>query len=110
MRRFAAVGLFGLCGLLVSGITVAAQQQGAPWSYDGKNGPLNWGHLDPAYKACSNGKEQSPIEIRGAHLNKNLPAIEFHYLSGPMTPIEYRSYDPGDSAGGELHRGGRNAV
>ena len=47
--------------------------------------PLEWGKLDPAYKACSQGHEQSPIDIRGAHLNKNLPAIEFHYLAGPMT-------------------------
>ena len=57
----------------------------AQWDYRGKNGPLNWGKLDPAYQACSKGHEQSPIDIRGAHLNKALKPIEFHYMAGPVT-------------------------
>ena len=60
-------------------------QTTAPWSYNGKTGPLNWGKLDPAYKACSKGHEQSPIDIRGARLNKALQPIEFHYIAGPVT-------------------------
>ena len=64
-----------------------AAQQGAEWSYEGKQGPLHWGKLDPAYKACEAGKEQSPIDIRGAHLNKSLQPIEFHYLAGAMTLV-----------------------
>src|ERR1700735_1117263 len=82
MRRFGGMvlGLF----LMASG-PVFAQQTGADWGYEGKTGPLNWGRLDPAYKACSNGKEQSPIDIRGAHLNKNLAPLEFHYIAGSMT-------------------------
>lgn len=64
--------------------SIAAAQTTAPWSYQGKTGPFGWGKLDPAYKACSQGHEQSPIDIRGAHLNKNLPPIEFHYLAGPV--------------------------
>jgi len=72
--------------LLVFGVAaVAAAQSGANWDYSGKTGPLNWGHLDPAYKACSQGHEQSPIDIRGARLNKSLQPIEFHYLAGPVT-------------------------
>ena len=85
MRRF-GMAVLGLS--LLAGLPMAAQQtpqSGADWAYEGKKGPLNWGHLDPAYKACSDGKEQSPIDIRGAHLNKNLPPIEFHYVSGGMT-------------------------
>ena len=58
----------------------ALAQNGAPWSYYGKTGPLEWGRLDPAYRACSEGHAQSPVDIRGAHLNKSLPAIEFHYM------------------------------
>jgi carbonic anhydrase len=64
--------------------SIAAAQTTAPWSYQGKTGPLDWGKLDPAYKACSQGHEQSPIDIRGAHLNKALQPIEFHYISGPV--------------------------
>jgi carbonic anhydrase len=84
MRSFGWVVL-GLC-LAASG-PVFAQQTGANWSYEGKTGPLNWGRLDPAYKACSNGKEQAPIDIRGAHLDKGLKPIEFHYVSGAMTLV-----------------------
>lgn len=33
------------------------------WSYEGNTGPINWGGLNPAYRACSNGLKQSPINI-----------------------------------------------
>lgn len=65
--------------------TTAFAQAGAPWDYAGKRGPLVWGRLDPAYRACSQGHEQSPIDIRGAHLNQALQPIEFHYIAGPVT-------------------------
>jgi len=65
--------------------TVASAQSGAYWDYYGKTGPLAWGKLDPAYSACSKGHQQSPIDIRGARLNKALQPIEFHYLGGPVT-------------------------
>jgi carbonic anhydrase len=84
MRRFGMVLGLGLCGIAPI-VALAQQQGGANWSYEGKQGPLNWGRLDPAYRACALGKEQSPIDIRGAHLNKNLQPIEFHYVSGAMT-------------------------
>ena len=60
-------------------------QKADQWSYEGKQGPLNWSHLDPSYRTCSEGHQQSPIDIRGAKLSPALKPIEFHYLSGPMT-------------------------
>jgi carbonic anhydrase len=86
MHRFETVVL----GLFLGGVMCAgalAQQSGAKWSYEGKDGPLNWGRLDHAYNACAMGKEQSPIDIRGAHLDKALQPIEFHYVSGAMTLV-----------------------
>jgi carbonic anhydrase len=76
-----------LCVLLVSfGMaTMALAQSGAQWDYAGKRGPLVWGKLDPAYRACSAGHEQSPIDIRGAHLNTSLQPLEFHFIAGPVT-------------------------
>jgi carbonic anhydrase len=56
----------------------------APWDYVGSRGALEWGKLDPAYKVCKDGHEQSPIDIRGARLNKALQPIEFHYLASPV--------------------------
>jgi carbonic anhydrase len=60
---------------------------GTKWDYSGKLGPAYWAKLDPAYKACSAGKLQSPIDIRKAKLNKTLKPIEFHYIAGPMTLV-----------------------
>lgn len=77
---------FHCVAMLVLGVaSSAAAQSGAAWGYSGKTGPLNWGKLDPAYKACSQGKGQSPIDIHGAHLNRGLQPIEFHYIGGPVT-------------------------
>ena len=82
MLRLAGMAvLIGMCASMAA----LAQQTGADWTYEGIKGPLHWGKLDPAYKACSQGKEQSPIDIRGARLNKSLPPIEFHYIAGSMT-------------------------
>ena len=74
-----------LAAVLLGMATVAVAQSTAPWDYAGKRGVLEWGKLDPAYKACSQGHEQSPVDIRGARLNKALQPIEFHYIAGPVT-------------------------
>lgn len=74
-----------LAVLVFGAAAVAGAQTGAQWDYAGKRGPLDWGRLDPAYRACSQGHAQSPIDIRGAHLDKALQPIEFHYIAGPVT-------------------------
>ena len=63
---------------------LGSAQAPAHWDYYGKTGPLGWGRLDPTYRLCSQGKEQSPIDIRGAKLNKALQPIEFHYMTGSV--------------------------
>ncbi|HUX46258.1 MAG TPA: carbonic anhydrase family protein [Terracidiphilus sp.] len=74
-----------LCALALALTSLAAAQTPVPWAYKGRTGPMNWGKLDPAYRACSAGRQQSPIDIRHAHLNKALKPIDFHYLAGPAT-------------------------
>jgi len=81
--RYPVFAAFALVVAAMAATPSAAQT--APWSYEGKTGPLVWGKLDPAYQACSKGHEQSPIDIRGAHLDKALAPIEFHYMAGPIT-------------------------
>jgi carbonic anhydrase len=77
---------FAFIATLVLGTaTLASAQSTAPWTYEGKTGPLRWGKLDPAYEACSKGNEQSPVDIRGARLNKALQPIQFHYIADPVT-------------------------
>jgi carbonic anhydrase len=82
--RFTALAAVAL-GMAALTATQIAAQSTANWSYQGKTGPLAWGKLDPAYQTCSKGHEQSPIDIRGAHLNKALQPIEFHYIAGSLT-------------------------
>ncbi len=89
MRR-SSIRTKSLIAFFSMSIAALAQQAatpptGAGWSYYGKKGPSSWGKLDPAYSACSKGKLQSPIDIRGAKRNPSLKPIEFHYISGPVT-------------------------
>lgn len=84
-HRLAAVRVSAALCLLAGITAMAAAQTPTPWSYEGRTGPLRWGKLDPAYKACSKGDLQSPIDIRGAHLNTALKPIEFHYLAAGVT-------------------------
>jgi carbonic anhydrase len=96
--RFPALAAFLLC--VTAFANAQSAPQSAPWDYEGKRGALTWGKLDPAYKACSDGHEQSPIDIHGARLNKALQPIEFHYIGGPVT-LEHNGHtiivhvDPG---------------
>jgi carbonic anhydrase len=64
--------------------TARAQWRTA-WSYEGPKGPDHWAQLDPEYAACA-GKQQSPIDIRGAR-KAALPTIRFEYKSGPLVII-----------------------
>lgn len=58
----------------------------AHFAYEGKDGPKEWGELDPAWETCGTGKQQSPIEI-SPRAGKASP-IEFHYKPTPGTVID----------------------
>jgi carbonic anhydrase len=83
--RFPALAVLALSMATLAAHSAA--QTTTPWDYEGKRGELNWSKLDPAFQACSKGREQSPIDIRGARLNKALAPIEFHYIAGPVTLV-----------------------
>lgn len=36
------------------------------WGYEGEEGPAHWADLDPEFLQCSEGTEQSPIDLAGA--------------------------------------------
>ena len=38
-------------------------KKAAHWTYEGEEGPENWGRLDPAYVTCADGSAQTPIDI-----------------------------------------------
>lgn len=81
--RKAAITLGLLFAALILAPGLPRAQWKTPWSYEGPKGPEHWGYLDPAYAACKDGKEQSPIDIRNAK-KAELPALRFEYQSGPL--------------------------
>jgi carbonic anhydrase len=54
----------------------------AHWEYKGHAGASHWGDLDQSFETCKLGAEQSPIDIRGAQKNGELPALGFGYQAG----------------------------
>jgi len=48
------------------------------WSYSGKTGSNNWSKLDKKNSACSQGKNQSPVNIQNSVKAENNP-IKFDY-------------------------------
>lgn len=49
------------------------------WSYCGSEGPDQWGHLHPDWKACAEGREQSPIALSGEEAEPTAERLAFHY-------------------------------
>ena len=45
----------------------------AAWSYEGTEGPADWGNLNPAFQTCSTGTTQSPINIESGTAKSSSP-------------------------------------
>jgi carbonic anhydrase len=56
-------------GWLPSRLDRAAAVGLPDWGYGGAAGPSHWGQLSSAYKTCSLGKRQSPIDLAAAHID-----------------------------------------
>jgi carbonic anhydrase len=55
--------------------------QPSHWSYEGETGPEYWGDLDPTNAACTNGEEQSPINIETTKTENDdeVEELKFNY-------------------------------
>ena len=67
-------------GALALGTAVPSAGAGAKWSDSGATGPAHWASLDPAYAACSDGRAQSPVNLRQV-TRKPLRNPRFHYVT-----------------------------
>jgi carbonic anhydrase len=70
-------------------MTLAAKSSAhhkAHWEYAGDQGPEHWGDLDPAFRTCSTGLEQSPVNILNAWPTRN--AIELDYKASTFQVID----------------------
>lgn len=57
------------------------------WTYEGNNGPQNWGRLNAAWAKCGIGARQSPIDIRNG-IKVDLEQISFDYQPSGFSVID----------------------
>ncbi len=67
-----------LAGMLIVSFHGISAESAAHWSYEGDEGPPEWGSLAPAYSLCDTGKNQSPINIVNA-LETDQDAIALNF-------------------------------
>lgn len=82
MRYLGGV-IFGLV-LLVAGVVRASEA--LHWDYSGQFGPENWHHISPEFEVCSEGQQQSPIDLAGGFETTLVP-IELHWRKTNWTVI-----------------------
>ena len=66
--------------------TAAAAVKAAHWTYEGEDGPANWGNLDPGYAVCKTGQSQTPIDLPASGQASPFKSIERNYNS---TAVNY---------------------
>ena len=71
------------------------------WGYEGEVGPEHWGDLSPDYAACSQGVEQSPVDIP-ATAPVNPPGLSLSYQPSVLNIVNNGhaiqvNYDQGSS-------------
>jgi carbonic anhydrase len=71
--------LLAMTALLASTGAVAGGD--VHWSYSGAEGPEYWGTLSPAFSACAEGRNQSPVDLHG-FVEADLKPIGFDYKPG----------------------------
>lgn len=72
--------------LMGGAVAAQAAEAHAHWQYSGKDGAAHWGDLEQDFATCKLGKEQSPVDIRGATKAK-LDPIGFHYVSSTAEEV-----------------------
>jgi carbonic anhydrase len=62
----------------------AAAGHAPHWSYEGQSGPAHWGTLQPDFKVCELGLEQTPIDLTGAIRSDSPGKVEVDYRPLPL--------------------------
>lgn len=89
MRNVKTVRYPALIGGLVfcfGSLPLVAGEGTHHWSYQGKEGPEHWGELAEEFRMCSEGKNQSPVNLV-ADANADLPELVFEYYSSTVNEV-----------------------
>ncbi|MGI9570862.1 MAG: carbonic anhydrase [Desulfobulbia bacterium] len=73
--------VFSLITMIFS--SAQAAEPDAHWSYEGDDGPDNWGELSDKYSRCRDGQNQSPVDLV-ADYEVDLPELVFEYHGTPL--------------------------
>jgi carbonic anhydrase len=104
MKKFAFLHLVLLFSLVIGLMAfsgTAAASGPVHWGYEGEEGPEHWGELSPDFAACSEGMQQSPIDIP-ATAPVNPADIVFNYQPTALNIVNNghtikADYDEGSS-------------
>ncbi len=104
MRKYGLLNIVLVFGLIIgvmAFVGTAAASGPVHWGYEGEEGPEHWGELSPDFAACSEGKEQSPVDIP-ASAPVNSAAIVFNYQPTALNIVNNGhsiqvNYDEGSS-------------
>ncbi|WP_373030872.1 carbonic anhydrase [Sulfurovum sp.] len=78
MKKATSILLASTMMLLAN--NTAPKSENAHWGYTGHNSPDTWGTLSPKYHTCSEGKNQSPINVRSS-MDADLEALKISYTN-----------------------------
>lgn len=90
-RRMLIRGVLACACCAGAGIARASDKPssaGSPahWSYEGSGGPEKWGELQPDFKVCQLGVEQTPIDL-GNGIRGEVGSIEYDYKPLPLRMV-----------------------
>lgn len=86
MPQSSALKCLLLSALVMLAVSLPASSQEHHWGYEGEAGPTHWADLNPEYKECKLGKEQSPVNIDKAE-KSGLAAIHFNYQPSRLAVV-----------------------
>jgi carbonic anhydrase len=85
LRQFGLGGVVcPVCLALGAKVGLAESGHGAHWGYEGDVGPEHWGELQPDFKVCELGFEQTPIDLKGA-VKAEVAGIQPLFQPMPLT-------------------------
>jgi carbonic anhydrase len=86
MSKLSSLVLMLIVVFLMLAPTTVGASEGVHWGYEGEAGPEHWGDLSPDYAACSQGMEQSPVDIP-ATAPVNPSGLRFDYQPSALNIV-----------------------
>ncbi len=85
-RKILFLTILASLALFVNAPLLCASEQAPHWSYEGEEGPEHWGEIAELYRMCSEGMNQSPIDLT-VDVHAGLPELVFDYHSSNLREI-----------------------